>query len=111
MFGARDRKRHEAHLLTILERINHMSASLDALTAEVARDKSVISSAVTLIAGFKAQLDAAIAAAKAGDNSAALDALSADLHGSVDALASAVAENTPAAPAVAPAPAATTPGA
>lgn len=97
MFG-RTHKRHEALLLTILERLNLMGNALDALTAEVARDKGVISSAATLISGFKAQLDAAIAAAKAGDNSAALDALSADLHGSVDQLAAAVAANTPAAP-------------
>ena len=99
---------HSLHtkLDLILERLHHMSASLDALTAEVARDKGVISSAVTLLAGLKQQLDAAIAASKAGDNSAALDALSADLHDSVDSLAKAVADNTPGAPPVAdPAPA------
>lgn len=82
----------------ILERLLIMSASLDALTAEVARLKSVDASAVALIQGFQAKLDAAIAAAKAGDDSAALDALSADLKSSTDTLAQAVAANTPAAP-------------
>jgi len=74
-----------------------MSQSLDNLTAEVAQVKTVAASAVALIQGFQSRLDAAIAAAKAGDNSAALDQLSADLKASVDPLAAAVSANTPAA--------------
>lgn len=80
-----------------------MSAQLDALTAQVAANTSVTQSAVALIGGLKAQLDAAIAASKAGDNGAALDALSAQLATSDKDLADAVAANTPAAPPAPPA--------
>ena len=75
-----------------------MSASLDTLTAEVAQVKTVAASAKALIDGFGARLDAAIAAAKAGDNSAALDALSAELKTAADPLSASVAANTPVAP-------------
>jgi hypothetical protein len=75
-----------------------MSAELDALTAEVARNTSVEASAAALIQGIADQLAAAIAA---GADPAALTALTQQLSGSADALAAAVAANTPA-PAPAP---------
>ncbi len=70
-----------------------MAANFDPIKAEVARDSDVKSSAATLIRGFKAQLDAAIAADNAGDDAALTD-LSASLAKSSDDLAAAVAENT-----------------
>jgi len=73
-----------------------MSAAMDALTAQVAQNTSVISSALTLIQGFAAQL------AAAGTDPAALAALQASLQQSDDALAAAVAANTPAAPPATP---------
>lgn len=73
-----------------------MSAALDALTAQVAANNAVVESALTLIQGLKAQLDAAIAA---GDP-AQLQALSDSLAAEDSKLAAAVAANTPATPAV-----------
>ena len=70
-----------------------MSAELDALKAAVARDTDVENSAITLLQGLKAALDAAIAA----NDPAALAALSASLGANSDALAAAVVANTPAA--------------
>ena len=74
-----------------------MSALSD-LQAAVAAEDAVIASAVTLLGGLKAQLDAAIAS---GDP-AALVALSTDIGTQTAALSAAVAANTPAAPAPAP---------
>lgn len=68
-----------------------MSTDLSVLQAAVARNGDVIQSAVTLIIGIKAQLDAA------GTDPAALQALSDSLAAETDALAAAVAANTPAA--------------
>lgn len=68
-------------------------AAIDDLTAAVARDTDVDASAITLLNGLKAQLDAAIAA---GDP-AALQALSDQLGTNASALADAVSANTPAA--------------
>lgn len=83
-----------------------MTTSLETLTAQVAASTTVMGSALTLIAGFSAEL----AAAK-GDP-AKLDALDASLKASTDALAAAVLANTPAAPpAEVPAAAPTTPAA
>lgn len=67
-------------------------ADLTALTAQVATNTSVVSSALTLIQGLAAQL------AAAGTDPAALAALQAQLATSDTALAAAVAANTPAAP-------------
>ncbi len=72
------------------------------LTAQVAANTDVEKSALALINGFSARLDAAIAAATAaGATPAQLKAL-ADLSTTVkssdDELAAAVAANTPAAP-------------
>lgn len=73
------------------------------LEAKVAANTDVVSSAVALLQGIKAQLDKVIA----DDNleNASLDALSDSLGKSTDALAAAVAANTTASEAPAPAPA------
>lgn len=90
-------------LVNIFRKLHHleriMQQQLDALTTQVAANTSVVQSAVTLIAGLKVSLDAAIAAQAAGDDGAALTALSEQLATSDAALAAAVAANTPAAPA------------
>jgi len=66
---------------------------LTALTAQVAENTTVEASAVTLIQGLAAAL------AAAGTDPVALGALQTQLKTSSDALAAAVAANTPAAPA------------
>jgi peptidoglycan hydrolase CwlO-like protein len=81
-----------AALHTILRKLNDMSKEMDALVAQVAANKTVTESAVTLLQGLKAQLDAAIAS---GDP-AALQALSDSLAAQDTALADAVTANTPA---------------
>ena len=87
-------------IITRLERAQHerfmiMSAQLDALTAEVSSIKSTTAAAVTAIQGLRSQLDAAIAANKAGDNGAALDALTADLKTTEGSLGAAIATPGP----------------
>lgn len=67
-------------------------ADLSALTASVAKNTSVVASALALIQGLSAQL------AAAGTDPVALAALQAQLDASDTALADAVAANTPAAP-------------
>lgn len=84
-----------------------MSASLDALTLEVSKVKTVAASATAALTGLQTQLTAAIAANKAGDDGAALDALAADLDSAIVPLANAipattVADPTPAIAAAAP---------
>lgn len=83
-------------LVSILIGVFKMSADLGPLTAQVAKNTNVIESALVLINGFKAALDAA------GIDPVALAALSASLGSEDDKLAAAVAENTPAAPPVVP---------
>lgn len=68
-------------------------AALDDLKAEVSRVKDVDASAVALLQGLSAKLDAAI---KANDP-VALQALADELRGDTDGLAGAVTANTPAA--------------
>jgi hypothetical protein len=88
------------HLLrALLAQGEKMSKELDDLTAEVAAETTVEASAVTLIQGLAAQITAA------GTDPAKLAALTTQIKTSSDALAAAVAANTPAAP-PAPAPAA-----
>lgn len=74
---------------------------IDALTAAVAREKTVDDSAIALINGFQARLDAAVAAASAAGATAAqlksLTDLSTAIGKDSDELASAVAANTPSA--------------
>jgi hypothetical protein len=71
-----------------------MSAEFDALTAQVAEQKTVEDSAIALINGLAAQIKAL------GDapTPAQLSALTASLNASATSLASAVSANTPAAP-------------
>ena len=69
-----------------------MSQAMDDLEAQVAANADVVSSAVTLIQGIAAQL------AAAGTDPAKLKALQDSLKSSDDALAAAVAANTPAEP-------------
>jgi hypothetical protein len=76
----------------ILQKVNSMSANLDDLTAKVAATKTVAQSAVVLLQGLKAKLDAA------GTDPAALKALSDSLADTDQQLADAVTANTPAAP-------------
>jgi len=86
------------HKLTHIERNEYiMSQELDALTQAVADDTSVDQSAITLINGLAAKIDAA------KNDPAALTALSAQLKQNSSALAAAVAANTPAAPDTPPA--------
>jgi len=66
------------------------------LEAEVAKNKSVISSAVALINGIAARVAEAVAANDAGDNTK-LTSLATDLRADSQSLADAVAANTPAA--------------
>ena len=68
-----------------------MSKELDELTKQVAANRDVTQSAITLIAGIKARLD------EAGTDPAKLQALRDDLAAQDQALAEAVAANTPAA--------------
>lgn len=78
-------------------------APIDALEVDVAAEDAVIDSAVVLINGFDARLQAGIAAALQGGATAAqmsaLTDLSADVKAHASSLASAVQANTPAAPA------------
>jgi hypothetical protein len=80
-------------LYEILDNQRKIMSALTDLQAAVAAENTVIASAITLLNGLKAQLDAAIAS---GDP-AALTALSADIAGQTAALAAAVQANTPAA--------------
>lgn len=71
-------------------------ADVTGITAEVDRTKGVEASAVALINGFKARLDAAIAEAVAANDAADLTALtdlSTSLGTATDELAAAVANN------------------
>lgn len=83
-------RRLEDFLQTLEQKI---MATLDDLTAAVARNGDVTQSAITLLQGLKGQLDAAIAS---GDP-AQLQALSDQLGSQDQALADAVTANTPAA--------------
>jgi hypothetical protein len=80
-------------LAILTERINHMAGELVQLQKDVAAEDTVIDSAITLLGGIKAALDAAIAS---GDP-AALTALSADIQAKTATLSAAVVANTPAA--------------
>ena len=85
----------EDQLNRILDAINQigtkMANELADLTAQVTQTNTVIDSAVVLIQGLKAALDAA------GTNPVALKALRDSLDSSEQALAAAVVANTPAA--------------
>lgn len=80
----------------LFQRLNYLEArtmtALTDLQAAVKAEDDVIQSAITLIQGFAAQL------AAAGTDPVALAALQSDIKSHADALAAAVAANTPAAP-------------
>ena len=69
-----------------------MSQELDALEAEVSRNTTVDQSAITLLQGLAAQIE------QLKTDPVKLQALADSMRGSSDALAAAVAANTPAAP-------------
>lgn len=73
-----------------------------ALQAEVTRETDVVASAVTLINGIQARIDAAVAAASAAGATdaqlASIQAVSDSLKTNDDSLAAAVVAGTPAAP-------------
>jgi hypothetical protein len=78
---------HEA-VGIIVKKEKHMSAQLDALTAQVKENAEVEASAVLLIQGIAAKL------AAAATDPVAIAALADQLNASADALAAAVAANT-----------------
>lgn len=69
-------------------------ADFSALQTEVSNLTSVVASAVAVINGIAAQIEAAVAANDAGDNTA-LASLASDVRAQADSLAAAVAANTP----------------
>lgn len=71
-------------------------ADFTGLQAEVTNLTSVVASAVALINGIAAQIEAAVAANDAGDNTQ-LATLASDVRSQADSLAAAVAANTPSA--------------
>ena len=71
-------------------------ADFTGLEAEVTNISTVVDSAIAVINGIAAQVDAAVAANDAGDNTQ-LASLSGDIRAKADALAAAVAANTPSA--------------
>lgn len=79
-------------LSLILSQQEAQMASITELEAEVARNTTVDESAIALIEGIVARLEEA-----AGDQ-VKIDALTADLRARNDALAAAVAANTPSEP-------------
>ena len=89
--ASNDYERTFENLILHLEK-RIMSALTDLQTAVAAEDTE-IASAITLLTGLKAALDAA------GTDPVALAALSADIGKQTQALAAAVVANTPAAPA------------
>ena len=84
--------------LTVMEVA--VAKEIDDLRAEVEENGSVVASAVTLLSGLKAALDAAIASNDMG----AVRNLRDQLDANNQQLADAVAANTPAAPAPTPTP-------
>lgn len=80
-----------AALAQIHTKLDTIMADLTELTAEVAETKTVSESAITLLNGLKAQLDAA------GTDPVKLKELSDSLDANSKALAAAVEANTPAA--------------
>ncbi|AXF04782.1 hypothetical protein CUJ88_41175 [Paraburkholderia hospita] len=87
---------NDVRLDFIIDMLGQIMSALDDLKAEVAATLTVEQSAVTLIQGIAAQLAAALAN-QTNPDSALVD-LTNQLTASADALAAAVAANTPAAP-------------
>lgn len=84
--------RVESNIAALTLKQEQAMTDLTALTAEVARNTEVDSSAIALLTGLAAQIEAL------KTDPAALQALADTMRGSSDALAAAVAANTPAAP-------------
>jgi hypothetical protein len=82
-------------LVKLYSQGDKIMAMLDALTAAVAAESQVVDSAVVLLQGLKAQLDAAIAS---GTDPVAIQAISDAIGAQTTKLADAVAANTPATP-------------
>jgi len=80
-------------VLTTKAEVTQMAGELDTLESDVTAQTDVIQSAVTLLSGLKAALDAAIAS---GDMSR-VAAVNAQIESQTQALSAAVAANTPAA--------------
>lgn len=83
----------KAALTTLNQRSLQMSQELDQLEQEVSRNTEVDQSAITLLTGLAAQIEAL------KTDPVKLQALADSLRGSSDALAAAVVANTPAQPA------------
>jgi uncharacterized protein YoxC len=81
-----------AQIDAILSNQEKIMATLDDLQADVTAEDTVIDSAITLLKGLADALKAA------GTDPAKLAALHTDITAKTDALAAAVAANTPAAP-------------
>lgn len=79
-------------LNSIKQTLKTMATDLTQLEAEVSENLTVTQSAITLLQGLKAMLDAA------GTDPVKLKELSDSLSNSTDALAAAVSANTPATP-------------
>lgn len=75
----------------LLTTLSDLESKMDELAQKIAANTTVIESAITLISGFKARLDAA------GVDPSKLAALSAELDAEDQKLAAAVAANTPSA--------------
>ncbi|MDP2322587.1 MAG: hypothetical protein Q8N51_00975 [Gammaproteobacteria bacterium] len=78
-------------LQQLIQKVNIMSAELDRLTSEVAENGAVIQSAITLLNGLAQQIR------DNANDPAALTALADELDANEQALAAAVAANTPSA--------------
>ncbi len=83
--------------IIILWRIQKMSEAIDTLIAAVEAEDTVIDSAITMLTGLPQLIADAVTAAEAGD-AAAVTNLIANINAKKDALAAAIAANTPAAP-------------
>lgn len=73
--------------------------ALEDIQAALAAQTQVVPGVVSLLGTLKADLDVAIAAAPSGADVAAFQAISDQIGTNTQALADAVAQNTPAAPA------------
>lgn len=78
----------DGDLSEVLKEVRKMGVELDDLEKEVSENTTVTGSAIALIRGFKAQLEAA------GNNPAKLRELAQKLDSNEQALAAAVAEHT-----------------
>lgn len=92
-----------AQIATLIDNQELIMAILDDLRASVALDTGVTQSAITLLQGLAAKLEAA------GTDEAALAEIRDELNHNTEALANAVSANTPAAPAPTEPPADTPP--